>query len=444
MATPATPLAWQSEPIGVVTNALRSGWSILDASDTGTGKTFVSLFAAKNAGRRVAVVCPKSVIPQWNSAIEAVGLESLFVRNVESLKAEKPEQFVRRNGKLWQWRLPPDVELIVDEVHRFAGAGTDNAKILNAAPRPVAMLSRTAGDSPLHLRAIGSQLGLTSWGSWWEWARSFGCVPGTWGGIVFTGGLPEDRFNRLPQAEKTARLKPFLDRLHRQIFHTGRGVRVRIDDIRRDHPGLFPENQVETVAVPVGKQKALDEAYAAELRALEQSAEGILPAMTRARQLAEHLKLPALIELARDAVDEGMSVAIFVNFRETLSQLVEALQELGCAAIHGDQTAEEREQARLAFQEDRARVIGVMSQAGGIGLSLHDLIGDYPRLGLHSPGWSARDLIQSLGRLPRAGAKTNVIQRILFAAGTIEERVRVKVQAKAHAIDTLLDGDLTV
>ena len=70
----ASPLPWQTDPIRVVTYAIAHRRSVLDASDTGTGKTFVTLFAAKAAGRRAAVICPKSVIAQWEEAAALVGV----------------------------------------------------------------------------------------------------------------------------------------------------------------------------------------------------------------------------------------------------------------------------------------------------------------------------------------------------------------------------------
>lgn len=439
----ASPLSWQTNPIRVVANAIRSRQSILDASDTGTGKTYVTLFAAKETGRRVGVICPKSAIAQWHEAAGQVGVPTIFVKNVEALRWEKPPQFLRKAGKSWQWRLPSDALLVVDEVHRFAGADTDNGKILNAAPQPVAMLSRTAADSPLRLRAIASQLGLCSWHDWKYWIARHGCVAGELGGFVFTGGVPADEFRRLPDVEKARLTQPHLEAMHRQIFGAGRGVRVRVSDLA---PGVFPENMVDTVAVPVESQKALDEAFVAEIEARQRDAKGVLPEMVHARQLAEHLKLAGMAEMATDALEQGNTVAIFVNFRDSLSRLVDALDAAGWTAvsIHGDQSAEEREYSRQLIQTDRARAAVVMAQAGGVALSLHDLTGRHPRYGLHSPGWSATDLIQALGRLPRAGAKSNVIQRIVFAAGTIEERVRRSVQRKAHAIDTLNDGDLRI
>ena len=435
------PLVWQTDPIVKVAAAVRAGHSLLDASDTGTGKTYVALFGLRQAGKRAAVICPKSVIPQWEEASRLVGVETLFVRNVESLKAEKPATRLRYHARNWQWKLPSDVVPIVDEVHRHAGQNTDNAKILNSLPRPTLMLSRTAASSPVSLRAIGSQLSLTTWNDWWGWCLKNGCKPGTWGGIAFTGGLDEDEFVRLSPDEQEERRRPFLDKLHRQIFATGRGVRVRVADLP---PGLFPENQIDAVAVPVANQRALDEAYATELAALRDGAECPLAELTRSRQLAEHMKLPAAIEMALDAIEAGHTVGFFVNFRESLEHIARALKDWGVALIHGDQTAEEREVERQRIQHDEARVLGAMAQAGGVGLSAHDITGRHPRYGIHFPGFSAVNLIQALGRFPRAGAKSNVIQRILTAAGTVEERVRQRVLSKAAAIDTLNDGDLRV
>jgi len=415
------PLSWQPEPIAAMEAAIRANRAFLDASDTGTGKTFVTVLAAKAAEVRLGVVCPKSVIPAWHEAAELAGVPVEFVRNIESLKAERPERYLRKFGKSWQWRVPAGVKLVFDEVHRHAGQTSDNAKILAAAP-PSIMLSATAANSPLQMRAIGSQLGLTTWGDWWGWCLKNGCRPGDFGGLKFVGGTP------------------VLDRLHRQIFHTGRGIRVRVADLPA---GVFPDNLVEVVGVPVDKQEALDEAYMRELALLKADAAGILPELTRSRQMSEHLKLPAMIEMASDALAEGHSVALFVNFRDSLQRLCSHRWGFPIARIDGEQTSDERETERMRFQTDYARVIAVMIQAGGHALSLHDVRGEFPRLGLHSPGWSARELLQALGRLPRAGAKSNVIQRILFAAGTIEDRMRKRTMSKAHDITTLNDGDLS-
>jgi hypothetical protein len=81
--------------------------------------------------------------------------------------------------------------------------------------------------------------------------------------------------------------------------------------------------------------------------------------------------------------------------------------------------------------------------AGNAGVSLHDLIGNHPRGSIISPSYSAINLLQALGRCHRAEGKTTVIQKILFAAGTIEEEACKRVQSKLQNLDALNDGDLT-
>ncbi|NBQ65785.1 MAG: hypothetical protein EBT95_09730, partial [Verrucomicrobia bacterium] len=78
----------------------------------------------------------------------------------------------------------------------------------------------------------------------------------------------------------------------------------------------------------------------------------------------------------------------------------------------------------------------------GVGVSLHDENGIRPRSSLICPTYSAIDLKQALGRIHRAGAKSKAVQRIIFAADSIEETVMKKVKAKLKNIETLNDGDI--
>ena len=84
----------------------------------------------------------------------------------------------------------------------------------------------------------------------------------------------------------------------------------------------------------------------------------------------------------------------------------------------------------------------VNSAAGNAGIGLHDLNGTYARGSILSPSYSAINLVQCLGRIHRAEGKTPCIQKIMFAAGTIEERCCERVQSKLDNLDLLNDGDL--
>ena len=124
----------------------------------------------------------------------------------------------------------------------------------------------------------------------------------------------------------------------------------------------------------------------------------------RARQKVELLKVPLFVELTEDLIEDGNSVVIMVNFRDTITALAKKLKT-NCI-IWGDNKGSERQDNIDNFQSDESRVIIVNIVAGGVGVSLHDTIGNHPRVLLISPNDSALVLRQAFGRIHRTGAKT--------------------------------------
>jgi superfamily II DNA or RNA helicase len=139
------------------------------------------------------------------------------------------------------------------------------------------------------------------------------------------------------------------------------------------------------------------------------------------------MKVPAMAELVDDYLKGGNSVVVFLNFKESIRQLA---TKVGTSCIlTGDETAAEKDTNIDLFQSNSEKIIICQIQCGGVGISLHDVHGR-PRVSLLSPSYSAIDLVQALGRINRAGAKTPAIQKILVSAGTVEENVRKKLEAK--------------
>ena len=155
--------------------------------------------------------------------------------------------------------------------------------------------------------------------------------------------------------------------------------------------------------------------------------------MLRARQLTEAYKVPFIVEQALEAESQGMSVAIFLNFRESVAAACELLEN--CPRIDGGQ--KDRQGAIDAFQQDESHFIVVNSAAGGTGVNLHDLIGNRPRLSLITPSFDAEKYKQVLFRTYRNGAQTDTIQKVLVAADTIEEHVVKLLNKKLEDIESL-------
>ena len=409
----------------------------LDASDLGTGKTYVAAATAKRLGLKLVVIAPKAVLPSWRKVAALFGAEVIGVHNYESIKLGKTDlgRFVASE---FCWSLPSDALLVFDEVQRCKARDSQNAKLLIAAKRQgicTLLCSATAASNPLEMRAIGFALGLHQLDNYWTWARAYGVAKGRFG-MEFSGG-PEE-----------------IARIHRRIFTELRvGSRMRIAEIPD-----FPPTQIISEPVDTGREREIQAIYdqlkvdlnravaTSDQDRKEEIAEELdakaanhLTIQLRARQEIEHLKLDALASMAQDGVAEGMSVAIFVNFDESIDALAKALGT-DCV-IRGGQNAAEREAAIARFQANEEAIIIANLRAGGAGVSLHDPAGVKPRLALISPTFSAQDLRQALGRVHRSGGAHSV-QRIVFASGTVEEAACAAVEAKLACIDTLNDGDL--
>ena len=119
---------------------------------------------------------------------------------------------------------------------------------------------------------------------------------------------------------------------------------------------------------------------------------------------------------------------IFVNFTQTLKTLQEMLHI--DSVVYGEQDYDDRLRIIEEFQDNKTRIIILNIKAGGVGISLHDIAGGHPRVSLISPTWSSLDLVQALGRIHRAGGKTKSLQRIIYTADTVEERIADKLKIK--------------
>ena len=408
--------------------ALSDHRAALDASETGTGKTVVGASIASKLAVPTLVICPKIVVPSWQKELEEQGIKPLAVINYEKLRTGKTP-WGAWDGKHWKWNIPEDTLLIWDEVHKCQGTTTKNAKMLLAAkPHLNLCCSATAAEDPTEMRALGYILGLHAGGNFWTWAMRNGCLRNRWGGFEFRGS-PES-------------LKKIAD----QIFPE-KGSRVT-KTMLADH---FCETQIITSPLDIddGIGKLYEE-MEQELAELELKSSGDkkghqhekLTLMLRARQKIELLKIPVFVELAEDLLREGHSVVIFVNFDATAEALRERLDVGGI--IRGGQTAEEREAIVRAFQENKTRVVVANIAAGGVGVSLHDQVGGHPRAAIISPSWNAKDLIQTLGRVHRAGGKTPSLQRVVFAANSIEEEIERATRKKLEQIKILNPDENTL
>lgn len=468
--------------------ALKRNGAAVDCSDMGVGKTFTAIGVIRELNVATLVVCPQISITSWKRAGDLLGTE-FDALNYEMLRtgrtpfgtwenmptgardeflecvtcqlkvdAEKPFKCphhhlgihcveVRKKehdyGKfIWH---PAIKFLVFDEVHRCGGLSSLNSDMLVAAKRQSIQtlgLSATVADSPLNFRGLGYVLGLhglvdtkgQETPGFWRWAAKMGCRKSPFGGLKFMGC---EEFRRQKMAA-----------LHLELFPS-RGYRVKIADLG----SAFPDCQITAELYDLKESGRIDELYAEmddalqelnELKNNDRNLEHPFTRILRAKQEIELLKVPVFEEVALAAIEANRTVGIFVNFTATLDALQKRLKWK--CRIDGSQrgpAGQVRRQAMIDdIQADRERGILLNSQAGGVSISMQDVTGVYPRLGLVSLPNSAVGFRQLCGRFRRQGGRTKSFYRAILAAGTVEEKMHKQLSSKLNQIDALNDADL--
>ena len=314
-------------------------------------------------------------------------------------------------------------------------------------------LSASAATNPIEMKAFGYATRLHNVTDHNEFKRSW-CkdMGATWrqgkvGGMVFD---PESK------EAKAAMLE-----IHNYLYEkTKCAARLTKQDMKE----YFGDNQVIADAFDMGtntgKINKVYETMEYELAMLDERtsnySQHVFAIMMEARRRSELLKVPTYVDETIEHIREGKSVALFLNFNESIDGAVKRLEkkfgtkasqreygEVEVVTVRGGQDAKARQKAIDDFQGDKARIIVCNIAAGGVGISLHDLNGNHGRVSLISPNYSAIQLCQALGRIHRAGAKSDAYQKVIFAANTIEEKACARVQARLDNLSLLNDGDMT-
>lgn len=407
----------------------------LDASDTGTGKTYTAVALCKIMELKPFVICPKSVKSSWSEVLDFFECEYIGITTYESLqncsysncKNEKqdvkflkkitkqtPEGVVEIDYVIDKNHIPANTIVIYDEAHKCKNPRTINGKILCKLAcvwdLKMILLSATVVDKPNFFLPIGLALGIY---------KSIN------EGIRWMKRINKNNNN-------------IMKSIHSAVF-PNRASRMTITMCKE----YFPDCNIVAESYVMGNEELIQDAWNEIRVAIDEikrndKSNNPLVRILRARQKIEMLKLPEIVAFAEEELRNGKSVVIFVNFKETMKALG---KKLGTPClIHGTQKEEERAQYIRDFQNNANRVCICGIKAGGCGISLHDVHGGCPRISLISPTWSAQDLIQVLGRIHRANGKSIVKQKILFCKNTIEDSICKIIKNKILNISNLNDG----
>ena len=444
-------LDYQIEHTMNLVRIINTNKTALDASDTGTGKTYSAVAACRILKLRPIIICPKSIMSVWKRVCDYFDVKYYSIVNYELIKRGKIYKSdkkikadfitVKKDDKdkiSYEFNFDKinnkindkinDKIFIFDEVHKCSNIYSENGNLLIAAKKsniPILILSATIADYPDKFKLFFYILNFIDPSQVKDMSISY------------------EKYIRVVEKWIERDQKPMV-RIHNMLY-PDRASRVRIDILG----DAFPETQITAIPYTLDKKRTQEieieyKKLAVELDLIKNKKDkdnlNPLTLMLRSQQKIEILKIPTFIELANDFIHNRFSIVMFVNFTQTLKTLAEMLKTN--SVIYGEQSYEDRMRIIEEFQENKSRIIICNIKAGGIGISLHDIYGGHPRVSIISPTWNSIELTQALGRIHRAGGKSKSLQRIIYIADTVEERIAEKLKLKLKNINSINNGDL--
>jgi superfamily II DNA or RNA helicase len=437
-------------------NALDSHNVIVDASDTGTGKTYCAMALCAHRGMDAFIICPKSVINNWFQVAKIFGV-NVHVSNYEKIKGGKcytPEYHVIQSPYFkplfrfdknllkniifgFDVSVPDNCIVLFDEAHKCKNKTSENSKLLSGlygTNTKCMLLSATLTDKISTFDIFGMVLGLYEDETTCDkWIKQYKII----NKVVLREKYKDVVKNNKPMASFIISLEI----IHSTLFPEY-GSRLKISELG----DLFPNNTIHCDCYYMDNYKELDEVYKELnycmnlIKMKEYNSYCILARLIRARQRIEILKIPIFVDIIRDSFENQKSVVVFVNYIETLDQLCYIFKTT--CVIRGGQTIIERNLQIDRFQNNKSNIIICMISSGSVGISLHDIHGGFPRESIISPTWSGWELKQILGRVHRAGGITPSVQKIVYCANSYEQKICDIIKIKLSTISGINDGDM--
>jgi SNF2 family DNA or RNA helicase len=420
----ATLRPYQQQGVAWLTFLKEAGLGGVLADDMGLGKTLQTICVL---GPRTLVVCPTSVLPNWEAEVK---------RFRPSLKVSVYHGTGRTLDEAADVTLTTYALLRLDAAE--LGARQWGCVVLDEAQaikNPDSQVARAAYGLQADFRVALSGTPIEN-----KLEELWSLMHFTNRGLL--GGRREfdERWAQGVEAGKKdvlaalcARIRPFvLRRLKRDVAtelppRTESVLHVTLDERERAvYDAVYAATREEVVNVLEGGGSVL-KALEALLR-LRQAA--CHAALVPGQQAATSSKVQALVEALATAAQEGHKALVFSQWTSMLDLIEPALQKEGLAFIRLDGSTANRGEVAARFQSpDGPPVMLISLKAGATGLNL--TAADH--VFLVDPWWNPSVEAQAADRAHRIGQQRPVMVYRLVSQGTVEEKI-LTLQEKKRAL----------
>lgn len=411
------------------------------ADDMGLGKTLQTLtwlawLHEQGSGGPSMVVCPKSVMENWQS--EATRFHpTLRVRvwhpgELETLSSSLQEadlhviNYNQLRSVVTSIQSVPFLSIILDEGQNIKNPNSLTAK---AACSLKAQHRLVLTGTPIENRLLDL------------WSLLHFAMPGVLGNRSSFSRLYNDKNDPLARVRLASRVRPFLIRRTKSQVAQDLPDRIEEDllcEMEGDQLRLYEAEKkfAQQLLLGIKTKKELDKLrfhFLTSLLKLRQIC--CHPLLAGGNHRARSAKVDALLETLQPLVEEGQKVLVFSQFVEMLSLLEPHLKKLKCPIWKLTGSTENRGQLVQDFQSSEGAGIFLISlKAGGAGLNL--TAASY--VILLDPWWNPAVENQAIDRTHRIGQSRNVIAYRLIMKNTVEEKIRVLQKSKSELVEAVL------
>ncbi|KAA0140650.1 DEAD/DEAH box helicase [Gimesia chilikensis] len=422
---PFEPFPYQYEGIAW----LFSKKSALLADEMGLGKTMqtitgVRLLLRSGQVRRILLVCPKPLIPNWQREFKfwAEELPVTVVQgdtNRRRMIWEMPntpilianyESMARDFEAMGEENLPRFDLVVLDEAQRIKNRDSRTADVARSIPRK---RSWALTGTPIENRH-------EEMSSLFEWME-----------IIPPRGTPDLR-------QLQALSKEFILRRTKDLVMTDLPPRL-------DRPAYLDLNPAQRIAYETAEKDGV-----IQLNEMGDSitVQHVFELVLRLKQITnfdpvtgDSAKLDRLEADMEEIAASGGKAILFSQWTKPLDFMAQRLERFGTLVYHGGIPTKQREPILDQFKHDPDSHLLLMSYGtGAVGLNLQ--FAGY--VFLFDRWWNPAIEDQAINRAHRIGQKTQVIVTKFVCNNTIEERIDMVLEQKRELFRSILgDGDTT-
>lgn len=430
----------------------------IDCSTMGTGKTFIHTYIGNKKDLPFMVVCPKGMIVPWKDHMNKheLGVENdakgnpliVTYESFRSTKGKVPKHgLLSRNDKTCEIftineagksLIDRGVYIVFDEFHNLRNSSAQNKSVLaimkyfhsvkDKTRTKIAFLSATPFDKPNVIVNLTNLFGYTKMGS------------NSVKDILFHAKRIDpvryERFvkdNKIPIQSKNGK---FIYSVFSEVINPNVSRAMILKDIECTF-------SVKNLFCSMTEEE--QDEYEIILKNLDREMKGrwSLGKVVKLLICLQISKTIIMIRLLNHVLETmpNHKIVLFADYHEVFDVLRDGISE-ECLELTG--LTKNRDAVVKKFQEPNLnhRVIIANPTVGGVGISLHDTTGKFPRVAFIMPGYKSIELHQATGRFYRRGAKGEADVRFIYGQlGETEQKILRKISQKGKVMKELVDQD---